>query len=403
MRDRLSLAGFRMSDEPDSADVLVINSCSFLEAATEESLDVILEAVSEWKPAKPDRRVVVAGCLPSRYGQDLTVELPEVDAFVPVADEEAVVEVIVGLIGSANGAPGQPSASGSFEYMTVCDGCDRSCTFCTIPAIRGSFSSRPAEEIQREAVRLVAQGAQELVLVGQDISSYADAGSGLPELVTRLASLEGLGWLRLMYVQPDGVTDELLEAIAANEVVCHYLDVPLQHVARDVLRSMGRRGGPQEHLDLVTRIRSVLPDVVLRTTLISGFPGETEDDAELLEEFIRDAAIDHVGVFPYSPEEGTAAAALPDRVPAELALERARGLREIADEVALVRFRSLAGSTLDVLVDGVEDDLPAGRWYGQAPEVDGIVRLDRPVEPGRFVRARVEDAVGHDLIAVVEP
>lgn len=404
MAERLAADGYALEPDPDDADILVVNTCSFIEEATQESIDTVLEAVSDWKPGSPDRRLVVAGCLPARYRDELAPLLPEVDAFVPVDEEASVPKVLASLGREASGEPaGEPSVQvGPFAYVNVCDGCDRECSFCTIPSIRGSFRSRSESEVLAEARRLARSGAREIVLVGQDVSSWGrDIGGHLPSLVRLLGAVPEIGWLRLMYLQPDGVTAELLDAMASSDSICRYLDIPLQHVSSNVLRAMARRGDAETFLDLISEVRAALPGVVLRTTLIAGFPGETDDDVDSLVEFIREAALDHVGVFPYSREEGTPAADLPGQLPAEEARDRARLLRDAADEASLGRLRTLRGSTLMVLVEGDEDGRAIGRWYGQAPEVDGVVYLDSDPAAGTFVLATIEDAVGHDLIATV--
>jgi ribosomal protein S12 methylthiotransferase len=254
----------------------------------------------------------------------------------------------------------------------------------------------------------VAGGAREIILIGQDISSYGrdiKRGSGsrpvLSDVVLAVATIDGLNWLRLMYVQPDGVTDELLRVMATEPTVCHYLDLPLQHASRPVLERMGRRGSAEEYLALIARIRDAIPDIVLRTSLISGFPGETRADVRALEDFLAEARIDYAGVFAYSPEEGTPAATFPDMPARSTRIRRANRLREIADAIGFEKAAERIGDQLEVLVEGVDEDgTIVGRWRGQAPEVDGLVLLDNGI-PGEFVRARVVDALGYDLEAEV--
>jgi len=274
-----------------------------------------------------------------------------------------------------------------------------------IPSIRGDYRSRPADEILAEAAALVAGGARELILIGQDTSSW---GRDLPDrpvladLVRELAGVEGLAWLRLMYVQPDEITPDLLDAMASSPVVCRYLDMPLQHASRDVLQRMGRRGDAGEYLRLIGVVRDLLPGVTLRTTLISGFPGETRADAKRLLDFIADAKLDYVGVFPYSPEEGTKAAEMPDQVPARTRIARAQRIRDAADAISVEKVASLVGSVLEVLVEGVDEEgTTVGRHRGQAPEIDGVVLLDAAVEPGTIVSATIVEALGYDLVGEV--
>jgi ribosomal protein S12 methylthiotransferase len=404
-----SLSGrFDLVPDIDEADMVVVNTCSFIREATEESIGVVLDVAGEWKSAAEGRSLVVTGCMPSRYGQDLSEALPEVDEFVAVADEGAIAQVLYRLAKLPE-APAPASAGrlapGPSAYLQVSDGCHRACTYCTIPSIRGPYRSRTAREILVEARALVAGGARELVLIGQDISSW---GRDLPDtpvladLVRKLAKVEGLAWLRLMYVQPDAITSDLLEAMAASPVVCRYLDMPLQHASREVLRRMGRRGDAAEYLRLIGIIRSLLPGVTLRTTLIAGFPGETREDSKRLLDFVRDARLDYVGVFPYSAEEGTPAAGMPDQVPNRTIIARAQRLRDAADEIGVEKVADLIGRTLDVLVEGVDEECRTfGRHRGQAPEIDGFVILDTAAAAGEIVSAVIVDTLGYDLIGEV--
>jgi len=301
--------------------------------------------------------------------------------------------------------------SGPSAYLQVSDGCHRGCSYCTIPAIRGPYRSRPLDEILGEARLLVTEGAREIVLIGQDISSYgrdliSDATRGaesrsLADLVRAIASVDDLDWLRLMYVQPDGITHELLEVMASEPAVCHYLDMPLQHSSARVLKGMHRRGSAAEFLRLIEHIRSMLPDAVLRTSLIAGFPGETADDVRELVQFLKTARLDYVGVFSYSPEEGTSAALMPDLPPKRTRLARAQRVRDVADRIGFEKAAARVGNVVDVLVEGIDEEgTTVGRWRGQAPEIDGLVLLDGG-EPGEIVNACVVDSLGYDLEAEV--
>ena len=423
--DRMKAAvlgsAFEVAEDPDAADVVVVNTCSFIQEATEESIQTILDVSRSWLPAREGRKLVVAGCMPSRYGADLAESMPEVDAFLPVTEEDALLDVLERLAG----VPAHPGAgsrgtdattaclprtpSGPSAYLQVSDGCHMRCSYCTIPAIRGPYRSRPLDEIVEEAELLVATGAREIVLIGQDISSYgrdlapapgAAHAPALADVVRAVARVDGLAWLRLMYVQPEGVTPELLEVIAEEPSVCHYLDMPLQHASASVLRRMRRRGSAAEFLRLIKHIRDVVPDVVLRTSLIAGFPGETPDDVRQLEHFLEAARLDYAGVFPYSPEDGTPAATMPGLPTKRTRLRRAQRIRDLADRIGFDRAAERIGESLDVLVEGVEDDgVTVGRWRGQAPEVDGVVLFaeESRVRPGDIVTARVVDSLGYDL------
>lgn len=409
MRAAVASSAYSLVDDAEDADILVVNTCSFIEAATEESVSVVLEAASEWGPAREGRRLVVAGCMPSRYGADLAAAMPEVDAFVPVADEGALLDVVERLTGipahdgaaDAHSACPPRTSSGPSAYLQVSDGCHRSCAYCTIPAIRGPYRSRPLGDIVAEAEALVGLGAREIVLIGQDITAYGRdlEGSGtLADVVKAVASVDGVRWLRLMYAQPDGVTEELLAAMASHDNVCHYLDMPLQHASKRVLRAMKRRGDAAAYLELIDRIRTAMPDVVLRTTLIAGFPGETSSDVRELHRFLEAARFDYVGVFAYSPEEGTAAAVMTGQIPMRTRRARAQRLRDLADAMGFEKAAEHVGDTLEVLVEGIDEDegMVVGRWRGQAPEIDGLVMLDSGA-PGDLLSATIAESLGYDL------
>lgn len=399
---------FRVTTDVDEADVLVVNTCAFIQSAVEEAIDEIL-AAAEWKAARPGRRLVVAGCLPSRYGEDLAAELPEVDAFVPVASEESIGSVVsnVAAVG-ATPAVTDPSVRAvpvPTAYLKISDGCDRRCTYCTIPSIRGPYRSRPHDDVLAEARALVEAGVKEIVLVGQDITRWGSDLPGRPplaHLVSAVASLDGDYRVRLMYLQPDGITDELLQAIAEHPRVCRYLDVPVQHASREVLRAMGRRGDARSLLALVRRIRDALPDVTLRTTVMLGFPGEARRDVAELHRFLEAARFDYVGVFAFSPEEGTKAASLPGQVPARTRRARAQRARDLADEIGTAMAARWTDRRVTVLVEGEDDGFTVGRTCGQAPEIDGVTLFPEKAPRGTFVTVRVVETHGYDLIGKAE-
>jgi ribosomal protein S12 methylthiotransferase len=403
MRAAIEAASYEVVETPEQADVVVVNTCAFIREATEESIEVVLEAAAALRDTSG--RLVVVGCLPSRYGDELADSMPEVDAFLPVREEASLVEVVHRLTGVEPRTPTDPprATSPPSAYLTISDGCDSACAYCAIPAIRGPYRSRPRGDVLAEARSLAAAGAREVVLVGQDTTSYgSDTGDAdLPALVTALARLDGLAWIRTMYAQPEGVTDRLLEVMAAEDAVCSYLDMPVQHASSRVLRAMRRAGDSESFLALLARVRAALPDVALRTTLIAGFPGETEGDVLELEEFVRRARFDYVGVFVYSPEEGTHAAALDGQLPEAIRLERAQHIRDVVDQIAYEKAEDLVGSEVEVLVEGLDEGVALGRWRGQAPEIDGVVYLDRLEEAGRLVRAKVTEALGYDLMGSV--
>ena len=404
MAAAVSASAYRLVDDVAEADAVVLNTCAFIQPAAEEAIAEFFALHTEWRPARQGRRIVVAGCLPSRYGDDLRDALSEADAFLPVTSEAGLLVTLEDLLGSAaQPAPG-PSrlVPGSTAYLKVSEGCDRRCAYCTIPAIRGPFVSAPLDALVDEARWLIDHGARELVLVGQDIASYGadlSPGEDLAALVRRLDALDGDFRLRLMYVQPDGVTDALLDTLASATHVCRYLDLPLQHASGPVLDAMGRTGDAASHLALIRRVRSALPGVVLRTTIMTGFPGETENDARVLEEFLAEAELDYVGVFTYSAEEGTVAASLPDQVDPAVAEDRAQRVRDIADAIGFARAAAFVGTRQRVLIEGVDEDGELfGRTCGQAPEVDGVTLVDAEVPVGEFVELAITDSLGYDLI-----
>ena len=406
MRAAVAASAFTLAEEPEDADIVVVNTCSFIADATEESVNTILDIAAQWLPEREGRHIVVAGCMPARYGEELAREMPEVSAFVAIAEEGALLDVLARITGVASAATRDASApsrtaGGPSAYLRISDGCHRACAYCTIPSIRGDYVSTRLAAIVAEATELVSLGARELVLIGQDITAYGRDLPGsetLADVVRAVAAVPGVDWVRLMYIQPDGVTDKLLAAIAENPNVCRYLDIPLQHASKRVLRAMRRSGDASVFLSLIERVREALPDVVLRTTLIAGFPGETRDDVRELHAFVHAARFDYVGVFAYSPEESTAAAEMPGQIPLRTRRARAQRLRDIADEIGFEKAAERVGLTLDVLVEGRDEDegVVVGRWCGQAPEIDGLVRLDRG-DAGQIVSARIVDSLGYDL------
>ena len=403
-------ATFELVDDVESADTVVVNTCAFIQEAAEESVRVVLELAQGWKTERADRRLVVAGCMPSRYGRDLSDAMPEVDMLLPVTDEDGLARSLAALAGvPLVSAPTdvRTPAPGASAYVKVSDGCHRACTYCAIPAIRGPYRSRTADELVAEAELLVGGGARELVLVGQDVSAWGrdlPGDESLSTLVGRLADVQGLAWLRLLYIQPDGITPDLLEAMAASPVVCRYLDIPMQHASRPVLAAMGRKGRDTDYLRLLGTVRAALPGVALRSTFIAGFPGETRADYERLLRFVRTARLDYTGVFAFSSEEGTAAASLTPKVAARTVRSRVQRLRDLSDEIGFDLAASRIGTRVEVLVEGVDDDgYTVGRHRGQAPEVDGGVLLQggEGIAPGTIVDAEIVEALGYDLVGEV--
>jgi ribosomal protein S12 methylthiotransferase len=404
----------RPTDRPARADLIVVNTCGFLEAAREQSIDAILRLALR---KRPGQKLVVTGCLSQVYARQIEKEMPEVDALFGVEAWEQVAA----LAGTAAWSSGRrpldvreaSSAARPSAYLKISDGCNARCAFCLIPRIKGRFRSIEPEALVAEARRLASHGVQELVLVAQDSTAYArDRGQrdGLPELLERLAeAVPDVPWIRVMYAYPGHISVRLAQTMASLPQVCHYLDVPLQHASPSVLRRMRRPSDPDRVRQMFARLRAAMPDIALRTTFIVGYPGETEADFEELLAFVREMRFDHVGAFMYSPEPGTPAARAPDHVPAAVKCRRYRRLMRVAQEVSLARNEELVGRELTVLVesegtpargDGRRpkgDEVFAGRSYRDAPEVDGLVLGSGRPPPGSIVRVRIEQALPYDL------
>ena len=405
MTKRLASAGYAVCDDAAAADVVVVNTCSFIQAATEESLEAIFEVCGLPNFVDGQAKLVVAGCMPARYGDDLSAELGEAQAFVPCSKEDDIVEVLGRVLGEAAPKGGSVDASSPWtaspaSYVKISDGCDRFCAFCAIPYIRGRYHSFPLEQVRAAVAERVAAGVREITLIAQDTGRWGDdfdEPSSTAALLATLADEFPDTWFRLMYIEPQGVTDELLDVIASKPNVCTYLDVPLQHASKQVLRAMNRRGDAEKHRALVRRIRERVPGITLRTTLIAGFPGETEEDLEVLQDFLEDVEFDYVGVFPYSQEEGTKAAEMDGQIDEDVKIERAQSLRDIADAIGEAHVSARIGREMDVLVLGREED---GQLYGramcQAPEVDGVVYLEEG-EIGDIVRVRITDTLVYEM------
>ncbi len=414
----LASRGYAIAEQLDDADVVVVNTCSFIEAAREESIAAILD-VAELRETGALRALVVAGCLPQRYGAALAKELPEVDAFVGTGDFPRIADILDGaLAGAGRGVYVDAGRTHLYDettprvlagprhsaYLKIAEGCDRVCAFCAIPGIRGRFQSRSAESIVAEARQLGAGGVRELNLVSQDTTSWGKDQPGRPrlaELVRRLDEVEELDWIRLLYLYPSALDDALIDAIAGARRVLPYIDVPLQHGSDRVLRAM-RRGTTRARQEaLVGRLRDGIPDLTLRTTLIVGFPGERDEDFAELCDFVRAMRFDRVGVFRYSDEEGTAAFELGEKVPRELALERYEVLTALLREELAEAGRAQVHQVCDVLVDAGGRERAVGRSAAMAPEIDGVVNLIGAAGTGELVRARITGASGPDLEARV--
>ena len=428
--------GFQMIEEPAQADVIIVNTCGFIDQAKEESVEMILR-LAECKRSGSCRLLVAMGCLSQRYPEELLKEIPELDGVVGTGDFHKVADLCQELLTRRRPerrAPAPASWTGEVAYLydettprrrlgpahsayvKVSEGCNYRCSFCAIPSFRGDLKSRPVDSVVNEVSRLAGEGVKEINLIAQSLTSYGwdwPTGPGRPavrdnrallQLLGRLVSVDGIEWIRLFYTYPTDVSDALIELIATEPKICRYVDLPLQHIHGGILRAMNRKGGRREIERLIDRLRRSIPDLMLRTTMIVGFPGEGEAEFEELAEFIEQTEFDRLGVFTYSPEDGTSACSLGDPVAAELKAERRQRLLDLQEVIATRRLQTLVGQVRRVLIDGpsdVEGFGGEGRLEGQAPEIDGAVLLEedeaQPVKPGTFAQVEITGVLGYDL------
>lgn len=418
MLAEVAKAGFLITEEPQGADVVVINTCGFIAPATAESLDAIREAVG-WKNRGAVRKVIVAGCLSERMGRELFSYVKGIDAIVGLGSRDDIARIIRNTL--ASGEPKvylDPALGGSKTavddrgrlligpshraYLRISDGCSHRCSFCTIPAIKGPFRSKPPELVLAEARELVSAGAVELNIIGQDTTRYGHdlrITDGLSGLIEEMDKIEGLAWIRLMYLYPAGIDEGLIEAVARSKKVVHYFDVPIQHATDKILRAMRRPDTKERLKQLVEKLRVAIPDCILRTTVIVGFPGETDEQFAELLEFVRCARFDALGCFKFYPEAGTSAAEMPNQISDNVKEQRREKLMLTQQEICFEKNRNRIGSELLCLVDEVDSDrIGKGRFYGQAPEIDSICIIENcSARPGEFIKTRIVDAKDYDL------
>jgi len=422
MLGQLEAAGYQIAERPEQADLIVVNTCAFIQEARAESVQAVLEA-AELKRTGACRTVIVSGCLAQRYGEELPGLLPEVDAFVGTGEFPRIVDIVQATLRTRGETrrwitghtalvtaelPRRRLTPGHYAYLKIAEGCDRTCTFCAIPGIRGPMRSRRREDIIAEAGRLAAEGVREVVLVSQETTSYGadlDDRHALVRLLEGLMAIPALRWVRLHYLYPTRITPELLRLLGSEPRLCRYLDLPLQHCDGTILAAMRRGGNEQSLRRLLDRVRQAVPDITIRTSFIAGFPGETPRQFAGLLAFVEAMQFDRVGVFCYSDEEGTAAAALRPKVSRRTAAARRARLMAAQARIAEAKGRALLGSVQEVVVDGPSPDFPevqCGRTARHAPEVDGTVYLCGPrAGPGTLVRARIREAFEHDLTAEI--
>lgn len=437
--DALGKEGFYLTAAPEDADLIIVNTCGFIEEAKRESIEEILR-IKEMK--KEGKKLLVFGCLAQRYRDDLLREIPEIDALWGVAEDAGIIEYCRKEMNPGRGEDEawrqremenvEDRRVESYAYLKIADGCDRGCSFCVIPAIRGPFRSGNADSILKKAEEHIASGAKELILVAQDIGNYGREFGGytLASLLTDLASLSGDFWIRLLYLYPTAITDELLSVIAGEDKICKYLDIPLQHSEDRMLRAMGRGGTKKWYGREIEKIREMIPDITLRTTFIVGFPGEREEDFEGLKEFIEEMKFERLGVFTYSREEGTPAAQMKDNLSRKLKEKRREEIMRLQSYISLEKNRALVGKRLRALVDEVDGNVAVARLSCQTPEIDGVVIIEKEeraqrmghgvrekmkfknspllihrsslsLKPGDFVTVEILEAYDYDLKGVV--
>ncbi len=389
--------GSEVTDDPEEADLAIINTCSFIGPAKEESINTIIE-MGEYKESAKLKKLIVAGCLVERYRDEIRKELPEVDEVISVSEYVEKLDRQLKRV---------ESGECYTQYLKIAEGCDKYCTYCIIPKLRGHYRSVPMESLLAEAASLVENGARELILVAQETTLYGTDLYGhkaLPELLDRLSSLEGLEWIRILYCYPEEIDEALVEAIARNPKVCHYLDIPIQHASDRILKAMNRRTREAELREKIAMLRERIPDIALRTTLITGFPGETEEDFDILKRFVTEERFDRLGVFPYSQEEGTPAAGMQPQLPERLKQQRQDAIMALQQSIAFEKAEEQIGRSLRVMISGYdpENHVYVARSYMDAPDIDSFVYVDggenRNLMAGDMVNVRIVSSDGYDLI-----
>ena len=416
----LASRGHQMVDSEEIADVIVINTCCFIHDAKEESIQTILE-MAEYKKAGSCKALIVTGCLAQRYKQEIIDEIEEVDAVLGTTSYDKIVEAIdEALAGHTSVEMTDIDAlplveskrlvttGGHFAYLKIAEGCDKHCTYCIIPKIRGNFRSVPIERLLKEAEDLVAQGVKEIILVAQETTLYGKDLYGeksLHKLLRELCKISGLRWIRILYCYPEEITDELIQVIKEEDKICNYLDLPIQHASDGILKRMGRRTSKEQLVEIIGKLRKEIPDIAIRTTLITGFPGETQEQHEELMEFVDEMEFDRLGVFTYSPEEDTPAAEMPDQIPEDVKEDRQAELMELQQEIAFDLAEEMIGREVLVMIEGKVADEHAyvGRTYKDAPNVDGLIFVESEEElmSGDFARVRITGALEYDLMGEI--
>lgn len=420
MLGELSKRGYSFTEDETEAEVIVINTCCFINDAKEESINTILE-MAEYKNTGSCKALIVTGCLAQRYRQEIIDEIPEVDAVLGTTSFDHICEAVENALGGQHLTKFDDlqklvksenhrilTTGGHYAHLKIAEGCDKHCTYCIIPKIRGTYRSVPMEELLEEAKYLVSQGVKELILVAQETTLYGVDLYGeksLHKLLRELCKIQGLYWIRIQYCYPEEIYDELIQTIAEEPKICHYLDLPIQHCNDAILKRMGRRTNKQQLIDKIEQLREAIPDIALRTTLIAGFPGETAEAHEEMMQFVNDMEFDRLGCFAYSAEEDTPAATFADQVPQELKEVWRDDIMELQSEVCADLAEDMIGSELYVMVEGKVADEPAyiGRTYKDAPGVDGyiFIQTGEALMSGDFVKVKVTGAIDYDLIGEI--
>lgn len=417
----LTAKGYRITDEEAEADIIVVNTCCFIHDAKEESIQSILEMTAH-RTEGNCKALIVTGCLAERYRDEILKEIPEVDAVLGTA---SYAEIVTAIENALNGSKyeeykeltGIPevdtnrviTTGGHYAYLKIAEGCNKHCTYCIIPKIRGSYRSVPMERLIEQAKYLASQGVRELILVAQETTIYGTDIYGeksLHILLKELCKIHGIYWIRVLYCYPEEIYPELIQVIKEESKICHYLDLPIQHASDGVLKRMGRRTSKQQLIDIVNTLRSEIPDIVLRTTLITGFPGETQEQHEELMDFVDEMEFDRLGVFTYSPEEDTPAAIMKDQIDEEVKLDRQAEIMELQQDISLDKGQDRIGQTLFVMIEGkvADENAYVGRTYADAPGIDGYVFVNTGMElmSGDFALVRITGAMEYDLIGELE-
>lgn len=409
--------GFEMTDTEDDADIIIINTCCFINDAKEESINTILE-MAEYKKTGPCKALIVTGCLAQRYKQEIVDEIPEVDAVIGTSKYDEIFDAVDQALKGSHfldvddldrlpSVPGKRilTTGGHYAHLKIAEGCDKHCTYCIIPKIRGNYRSVPMEQLLAEAASLAEQDVKELILVAQETTLYGVDLYGkksLHILLQELAKIKGIRWIRILYCYPEEIYPELIETIKNEKKVCHYLDMPIQHASDAILKRMGRRTTKAQLKETVSLLRKEIPDIVLRTTLIAGFPGETQEQHEELMEFVDEMEFERLGVFAYSPEENTPAASMPDQIPEEIKEERRDAILELQQEIAFDKAADMVGRTLYAMIEGKVADEPAyvARTYADSPDIDGYVFVNtgEMLMSGDFVKVKITGSAEYDLI-----